>query len=119
MARKKSTDTTEVKALRKLLLSLGLSAVTANRLIKQMAGHHADLSAKACDIQLYIAGHPEVKRPADYAARTLLNYADEQEARRTAPPVQPATEPVEYPAVPQQAPATSAPVTMAMWGDDD
>ena len=92
MPRKKSTDTPQrpavspqVKALRKLLLTLGLSTVTANRLITQMEGHHADLSAKACEIEMYIAAHPEVKRPRDYAARTLMNYVDEQTAAPSRP----------------------------------
>lgn len=119
MPRKKSTDTPQrpavspqVKALRKLLLTLGLSTVTANRLITQMEGHHADLSAKACEIEMYIAAHPEVKRPRDYAARTLMNYVDEQ----TAPPIQ-------YVAVSQQPPSIpsppSVPTKMELWGDEE
>lgn len=90
MPRRKSTDTPEVKALRRLLLSLGLSTVTAKRIIAQTEGHHADLSAKACDIQLYIAGHPEVRNPSGYAAMTLMNYADELEAKAAMPPAVPA-----------------------------
>ncbi len=97
MPRKKSTDTPEVKALRKLLLSLGLSAVTANHLIRQTEGRHADLSAKACEIEMYIAAHPEVKNPAGYAATTLMNFVEEQTSvehpavtrRASAPPSEP------------------------------
>lgn len=108
MPRKKSTDTPEVKALRKLLLSLGLSAVTTDRIISQMQGHYADLSAKACDVQLYIAGHPEVKSPRDYAAMTLMNYVAELESK-TQQTI------VGRPAAAQQ----TAPLKMELWGDDD
>lgn len=106
MPRKKSTDTPEVKALRKLLLSLGLSTVTVGRLVTRMDGQLTDLSAKACDVQLYIAGHPEIKRPSDYAARTLLNFVDQQEAQRQAPTTDD-----------HRQPLPSA--TMELWGEED
>ena len=108
MPRKKSTDTPEVKALRKLLLSLGLSAFTVNHLVKQADGRIADLSAKACEVEMYIASHPEVKSPASYAATTLINFVAELEskAQQTI---------VERPAVAQQ----TAPATMELWGYDD
>lgn len=133
MPRKKSTDTTEVKALRKLLLSLGLSVSAVSRLITQMDGRLADLSAKACETELYIATHPEVKSPDRYAAKTLRNYVEEQAARRpsTAVPAPsaaprpscssaPSCPSVESAAVSQQpSPSPSpAPVTMELWGYD-
>ena len=112
MPRKKSNDTPEVKALRKLLLSLGLSAVTANHLIRQTEGCHADLSAKACEIEMYIAAHPEVKNPSGYAATTLKNFVTEL----AAPPIQ-------YVAVAQQPPSIpsppSTPATMELWGEEE
>ena len=111
MPRKKSTDTPEVKALRRLLLSLGLSTTTANQLIAKMDGRLAELSAKACEVEMYIASHPEVKSPDAYAAQTLRNYADEQETRQ-----QPA--PVQHAAVPQQ-PSPQAPVRMELWGYEE
>ena len=122
MPRKKCTDTPEVKALRKLLMSLGLSAYTASQLIAQMDGRLADLSAKACEVEMYIAAHPEVRSPKDYAAMTLKNYAAEQESMRdvvsqAAPvPSSPAS-----PTVPSKDSGgqTPTPVTMELWGDDD
>lgn len=127
MPRKKSTDTPEVKALRKLLLSLGLSATTASQLIAQMGGRMADLSAKACEIEMYIAAHPEVKRPAAYAARTLKNFADEQEAVRNAMPVAVASadapkatgRQTEFGNQQPSAKVPQAPVKMELWGDDE
>ena len=115
MPRKKSTDTPEVKALRKLLLSLGLSATTASQLIAQMGGRMADLSAKACEIEMY------------NAARTLKNFADEQEAVRNAMPVAVASadapkatgRQTEFGNQQPSAKVPQAPVKMELWGDDE
>lgn len=104
MGRKKSTDTPQVKALRKLLLSLGLSATTAGQFIDRMADHLADLSAEACNVQLYIAAHPEIRSPRDCAAKMLYNFVN----ARTATPATPAV---------RQQETTTAPV-MELWGDD-
>ena len=103
MPRKKSTDTPEVKALRKLLKSLGLTVPAVNALLAQAEGRYADLSAKACEIEMYIAAHPEVGDPAAYAAVTLRNFA-------AAPP--PAAR-----AMAQKKP--ELPATMELWGDDE
>ena len=108
MGRRKSTDTKEVKALRKLLLSLGLSATTADDLIAKMAGRLADLSAEACNVQLYIAAHPEIRSPRDCAAKMLYNFVNAQPSA--------AASPVERPAVPRHE-SSPAPV-MELWGDD-
>lgn len=103
MARPKSNDTSQEKALRKLLLQLGLNRSAASGLMQEMAGRLTDLSAKACEVQLYIAAHPEVKDAAAYAAVTLRNYA-----RKTA------TE-TEAPGEPER----KAPRKMELWGYDD
>lgn len=108
MGRRKSTDTPEVKALRKLLLSLGLTVPAVNTLLVQMAGHLTDLSSKACEVEMYIAAHPEVKNPDAYAATTLRNYAAEHAARRASADMSPV--------VKQSA---SAPSTMELWGEEE
>ena len=75
MPRTKSIDTNQVKALRKLLKSLGLATTVINSLITQMKDHISDLSSKACDVQLYLAAHPDIKNPAAYVATTLRRFA--------------------------------------------
>ena len=75
MPRTKSIDTNQVKALRKLLKSLGLGTTVANTIITQMKGRLSDLSSKACDLQLYLAAHPDIKNPAAYVATTLRKFA--------------------------------------------
>lgn len=71
-----------MKNLRRLMLSMGLSVKTASDLMELAHGHLAELSAKACEVEMYVAAHPEVERPASYAAVTLKNFAAEMQARQ-------------------------------------
>ena len=106
MGRKKSTDTPEVKSLRKLMMSLGLSVKAVSDLIMQTEGRHAELSAKACDVELYIAAHPEVKNPGAYAARTLKNFVSGLQHEQ-------ADSVTEHSVVGESRPV------MELWGEDD
>lgn len=104
MARPRNIDTPQEKALKKLLLQLGLTRGAATGLMKEMAGRLPLLSSKACEVQLYIAAHPEVKDPAAYAAVTLRNYAQKTAADTGAP---------------EEEPERKIPEKMELWGYDD
>jgi len=109
MTRRKSDEPLEVKALRKLLLSLGLSAAAVRELVSSTNVRLADLSSKACEIEMYISAHPEIARPAAYAAQTLRNYVLKQDG--TAPDT-----------VPQRTSSAStaqSPVRMELWGYEE
>ena len=114
MGRKKSTDTPEQKNLRKLLLSLGISVKATSDIIAQADGHYADVSAKACEVEMYITAHPEVKNYAAYAATTMRNFVIEQQARTAVTLVRPAVPSTDAPR--QQA--DKNPQTMELWDDN-